>query len=266
MSLGRFAQGRIAASAGANLLSIHAEDRNPEATVYVGNIDTQADDEIIHELFTQAGPVVNVHLPRDRVTGAHQGFGFVEFNNVSDANYAVNILKMIRLYGKPLRVNEGSSDKTNKHGVGANLFIGNLDQEVDEKVLFDTFSAFGTVFDVPKVVRDSDTGNSKGHGFVSFNEFEAADTAIDAMNGQYLMNRKIVVQYAYRKDNPGERHGNPVERQLALQLKSRGLLQVSKPNFSFSAKINEPTEPMHHEGTSINSEYLFTSRVSPNTD
>jgi RNA recognition motif-containing protein len=35
--------------------------------------------------------------------------------------------------------------------IGANLFIGNLDPEVDEKLLYDTFSAFGVILQVPKV-------------------------------------------------------------------------------------------------------------------
>jgi len=35
--------------------------------------------------------------------------------------------------------------------VGANVFIGNLDSEVDEKLLYDTFSAFGVILQTPKV-------------------------------------------------------------------------------------------------------------------
>jgi RNA recognition motif-containing protein len=139
--------------------------------------------------------------------------------------------------------------------VGANLFIGNLDPEVDEKLLYDTFSAFGVIMQTPKVcmagdslrllssgqsnssgvaacyncrwslvdssgwtnallilsnqiMRDPDTGNSKGFGFVNFASFEASDAAIEAMNGQHLCNRPISVTYAFRKDAKGERHGS----------------------------------------------------------
>lgn len=51
------AGGRITASAGSNLIGVHAHDRNQEATCYVGNIDPQANEEIIWELCVQAGPV-----------------------------------------------------------------------------------------------------------------------------------------------------------------------------------------------------------------
>lgn len=40
---------------------------------------------------------------------------------------------MIKVYGKPIRVNKASQDKKTLD-IGANLFIGNLDPEVDEKV------------------------------------------------------------------------------------------------------------------------------------
>ena len=42
---------------------------------------------------------------------------------------------------------------------------------------------------------------------MSFDSFESSDMAIECMNGQYLSNRPIVVQYAFKKDTPGERHG-----------------------------------------------------------
>jgi len=61
---------------------------------------------ILWELFVQAGPVVNVHMPKDRITQNHQGYGFVEFMSEEDADYAIKIMNMIKLYGKPIRVNK----------------------------------------------------------------------------------------------------------------------------------------------------------------
>lgn len=47
---------------------------------------------------------------------------------------AIKILNMIKVFGKPIRVNKASQDKKTQD-VGANLFIGNIDPDVDEKVL-----------------------------------------------------------------------------------------------------------------------------------
>ena len=51
-------------------------------------------------------PSVNVHLPKDRISMAHQGFGFCEFLTEEDAEYACKIMNQIKLWGKPIRVNK----------------------------------------------------------------------------------------------------------------------------------------------------------------
>ncbi|KAJ3331841.1 Splicing factor 3B subunit 4, partial [Gonapodya sp. JEL0774] len=146
-------------------------ERNQDNTLYVGNLDEKVADALIWELFLQAGPVgwyqlrtqmpslpacsfhripaVNVYLPKDRVTMLHQGYGFVEFNTEDDAEYAIRIMSMVKLYGKPIRVNKASSDRKNVD-IGATLFVGGLDPEVDEKMIYDTFSQFGQIVQPPK--------------------------------------------------------------------------------------------------------------------
>lgn len=99
----------------------------------------------------QAGRIVNVHLPKDRVTQNHQGYGFVEFVSEEDADYAAKIMNQTRVWGKPIRVNKASADKQKTLEVGAELFVGNLDPMVDEKVLFETFGRFGSLTSAPKV-------------------------------------------------------------------------------------------------------------------
>ncbi|PKK78884.1 hypothetical protein RhiirC2_769751 [Rhizophagus irregularis] len=86
-----------------------------------------------------------------------------------------------------------TSDKKNLD-VDASLFIRNLDP-------------------------DPDTGDGKGYGFISCDNFDFSDAEIDAMNGQYLMNKPITVSYAFKKDGKGERHGSAAERLLAAQAK-----------------------------------------------
>lgn len=207
-------------------------EQDKDSTLYIGNLDERCTDPLIWELMLQAGPVINVHLPKDRVTQSHQGYGFVEFGSEEDADYACKIMNQIRLWGKPIRVNKASADKRGPNGeggglgggagVGAELFVGNLDGMVDEKVLYETFSRFGPLVAAPKVARD-ESNLSKGYGFVSYAAFEASDQAIEHMHGQYLMNKEITVQYAYKKDGKGERHGDDAERALAAQARKHGV-------------------------------------------
>ena len=114
--------------------------------------------------------------------------------------------------------------------VGANVFVGNLAPDVDDQLLYNTFSAVRQVLSA-KVMYEDD-GTSRGFGFVNFADFDSSDagmfqnqifsifylqflfkilifSAILAMNQQFLCNRSIHVSYAYRKDGEqGERHGS----------------------------------------------------------
>jgi splicing factor 3B subunit 4 len=205
------------------------DQRNQEATLYVGNLSDEATEDILWELMVQAAPVVSAHIPRDKVMGTQLSYGFVEFKSEEGAEYALKVMNMTKLFGKPLKVNRAAHDKK-IIDIGANLFLGNLAPEVDEKLLFDTFSAFGSMAQTPKIMVDPDSLLSRGFGFVSYDSFEASDLAIECMNGQFLAGREISVQYAFKKDAPGERHGDHAERMLAANQPQQG----SKPNVIFS--------------------------------
>ena len=82
-------------------------------------------------------------------------------------------------------------------------------------------------------MRDPESGNSKGYAFINFANFDGSDTALEAMNGQYLCNRPITVSYAFKKDAKGERHGSAAERLLAAQ---NPLSQSDKPHTLYVQK------------------------------
>ena len=196
--------------------------------MYVGNLDERVTDSLVWEMMLQVGRIVNVHLPKDRVTQTHQGYGFVEFISEEDADYAAKVMNQVRLFGKPIRVNKASADKQKTVEIGAELFIGNLDPMVDERTLYETFSRFGGLISAPKVARE-ENNLSKGYGFVSFADFEASDLAVANMHGQFLMNKEITVQYAYKKDGKGERHGDEAERMLASQARRHNVAPAVQP-------------------------------------
>lgn len=85
---------------------------------------------------------------------------------------------------------------------------------------------------VGQIARDPQTGESKGYGFISYNDFDASDAALEALNNQYLMNKPITVQYAFKKDGKGERHGTAAERLLAAQAKSVPVLSPIRVRIS----------------------------------
>ena len=59
----------------------------------------------------QCGPVLSVNFPRDKITNEHNSFGFVEFKREEDADYSIKIMHMIKLFGRPIKVNKIIQDK-----------------------------------------------------------------------------------------------------------------------------------------------------------
>jgi len=75
------------------------------------------------------------------------------------------------------------------------LYIGNLPWKLNETDLLDTFEGYGVVEGSAKVIKDRETGKSKGYGFI---EVERGDDAIQEMNGREVLGRALKVSEALR--------------------------------------------------------------------
>jgi RNA recognition motif-containing protein len=79
-----------------------------------------------------------------------------------------------------------------------NIFVGGLPFKVDEKELREIFEKFGEA-SVVKIIMDKQSGRSKGFGFVEMDDEEAAQQAIEALDGSELYGRKIGVRVSEDK-------------------------------------------------------------------
>ena len=78
------------------------------------------------------------------------------------------------------------------------LFVGSLSWNTDDHGLHEAFVPFGEVSEA-KVITDRDSGRSRGFGFVTFEDDEAADKAISALDNTELDGRTIRVNVAHDK-------------------------------------------------------------------
>ncbi len=76
------------------------------------------------------------------------------------------------------------------------LYVGNLSFEASEQSLRDWFSEAGAQVDNVNLIRDRDTNQLRGFGFVEISNDEEAEKAIQTLNGKDLLGRALVVNEA----------------------------------------------------------------------
>jgi len=138
---------------------------------------------------TEADP--SIRVCRDAVTRRSLGYAYVNYLNANDGERALEHLNYSLIKNRPCRIMWSQRDPALRKTGQGNIFIKNLDESIDNKALHDTFAAFGDILSC-KVGTD-ETGKSRGFAFVHYSTGEAADAAINAVNGMLLNDKKVYV-------------------------------------------------------------------------
>ncbi|OVA17016.1 RNA recognition motif domain [Macleaya cordata] len=176
-------------------------------SLYVGDLDQSVTEGQLYDLFSQVAPVVSVRVCKDQIRRVSLGYAYINFNNSQDASNALEHLNFTPVNGKPIRIMFSHRDPSVRKSGQANIFIKNLDTSIDNKALHDIFAAFGTVLSC-KVATDN-SGQSKGHGFVQFEQEEAAQNAINRLNGMLINDKQVYVGLFVRRQERDLANGSP---------------------------------------------------------
>jgi len=82
-------------------------------SIYVGNLSYDVTEEDLTSVFAEYGAVKRVQLPTDRETGRMRGFGFVELDQDSSEQAAIDALDGAEWMGRDMRVNKARPRERN---------------------------------------------------------------------------------------------------------------------------------------------------------
>lgn len=179
------------------------------ATVlYVGNLDKRVTDQMMLNILR-----TGLQHIKDRILSASmfpndmnsmEGYCFVQFEDNNSACQAMTFLNGREFCGKKVKVNwatnSGTGGAPKVLGTSVSIYVGNLDDDINETDLKTAFEPFGELLNV-KVVRDPVTNKSKNIGFISFTNKPDAEKAIRDMHGAMLKTRPIKTNWATRNQN-----------------------------------------------------------------
>eukprot|EP01018_Ginkgo_biloba_P021154 Gb_01836 [translate_table: standard] len=219
--------------------------------VYVGGLPPSANEQSVATFFSQvmaaiggntAGPgdaAVNVYINQEK------RFAFVEMRTVEEASNAMSLdgivyegvavrVKRPTDYNPSLAATLGPSQPSPHLNLAAvrlvpgaigiadgpdRIFVGGLPYYLTEEQIIDLLSSFGPLraFDL---VKDRETGNSKGYGFCLYQDSAVIDTACAALNGLKMGDRTLTVRRASASGQPKPEQADVLiqaQQQIALQ-------------------------------------------------
>lgn len=183
--------------------------------IYVKNFPPDTTDEKLREMFSEFGEIKSCCVEKD-AEGKSKGFGFVCFHDPDHAEQAVKTMHNKEINGRTLyasraqrkeerqeeikqRLEKQRAERQSKYVSGVNLYVKNLDDNIDDEQLKKAFCQYGPITSA-KVMTDA-SGRSKGFGFVCFTQPDQAARAVTEMNATLVGSKPLYVALAQRKED-----------------------------------------------------------------
>ncbi|XP_037941390.1 polyadenylate-binding protein isoform X2 [Teleopsis dalmanni] len=180
--------------------------RSGVGNVFIKNLDKSIDNKAIYDTFSAFGNILSCKVATDE-KGNSKGYGFVHFETEEAANTSIEKVNGMLLNAKKVYVGKFIPRKEREKELGekaklfTNVYVKNFGEDFDDEKLKDLFEPYGKITSYKVMIKDD--GKSKGFGFVAFEATEAAEAAVDALNGKDMGDGKML--YVARAQKKAER-------------------------------------------------------------
>ncbi|OIS98901.1 PREDICTED: RNA-binding protein CP33, chloroplastic [Nicotiana attenuata] len=178
-----------------------SEGEGVNTKLYFGNLPYLCDSAQLAGIVQDYATPELVEVLYDRETGKSRGFAFVTMSSLEDCRTVIENLDGREYGGRTLRVNFSDKPKPKEPlypETEHKLFVGNLAWSVTSESLAQAFQEYGTVVGA-RVLYDGETGRSRGYGFVSYENREQLENALQNLNGVELDGRAMRISLAQGK-------------------------------------------------------------------
>ncbi|XP_017014716.2 RNA-binding protein 39 isoform X1 [Drosophila takahashii] len=156
----------------------------------------------LEEFFSSVGKVRDVRLITCNKTKRFKGIAYIEFEDPESVALALGLSGQ-RLLGVPIMVQHTQAEKNRlqnaapafqpkSHTGPMRLYVGSLHFNITEDMLRGIFEPFGKI-DAIQLIMDTETGRSKGYGFITYHNADDAKKALEQLNGFELAGRLMKV-------------------------------------------------------------------------
>ncbi|KAJ8906035.1 hypothetical protein NDN08_002535 [Rhodosorus marinus] len=219
--------------------NVENEDRAPDEstkTIFVKNLNFSTTDEGLHRLFSKKNKIKSAKIAKRKTDSKSMGYGFVEFEDGSEAMIALKKMQGAALDGHllELKLSRTGQRETGLAGTGSTrnirtsaesaksskLLVKNLAFEASRKEVRQLFSSYGELKSVN--LPQKFDGTSRGFAFVEFKSKSEAAAAMSALRATHFYARRLVIEYAEEEaDVSTENEAAMAQRMNKEQLKSR---------------------------------------------
>ncbi|XP_052459806.1 RNA-binding protein 39-like isoform X3 [Carassius gibelio] len=216
--------------------NLSPEERDAR-TVFCMQLAARIRPRDLEDFFSAVGKVRDVRMISDRNSRRSKGIAYIEFVDATSVPLAIGLTGQ-RVLGVPIIVQVSQAEKNRaaamasmlqRGGAGPmRLYVGSLHFNITEDMLRGIFEPFGKIEGI-QLMMDSETGRSKGYGFISFADAECAKKALEQLNGFELAGRPMKVGHVTERSDASSASSfldNDELERTGIDLGTTGRLQL----------------------------------------